>query len=670
MKNIRIPISFAAVICFAFPAYADMSVDLDTIVVSNARINQKDYKLASNVTVITQKQIAASNAQSIPDLLREAQGVTVYDNSTNKTAIIDMRGFGDSASRNVLILINDRKVNSIDVSGPDLEQIPMGAVERIEIIRGAGSVLYGDNAVGGVINIITKKGEGELHGKVGGVIGSYRSRGAHLELAGEKEKLSYFLYSKYMDGRGYRRNSDELAKDFNTHLGYQIFDRYSADVEVGWHEDDSGLPGGLSDSEIQTLGRRGTAFPDDTSSTTDRYVKVGLDGKPVINNTELGELAIDFLYRNKDTFDSFNRFGPFHTNRRIDTYGITGKYVFSRPVFDREIDFVTGIDYYDHTNDILGSGDNVDKITISKEEFGVYEYAQIETLDNLFVSTGTRYNRSTYEFNQHNVVVNAQETPDKWVNMGGLKYEYGKGSNLHFNWQQTFRFLATDEWYSTANFPGFGITPGLNLDLKQQSGVQYEVGLRHNWNNRFLWDITPYLMVNDNEIFFDPAAFGNSNYDKTRRVGLEFGQKIDLLKFIDLPLLDRLDLVTNYTYQNAKFDKGANNGKFIPMVPQHEVSQSLVVRIFQNYDFSLTGRYVGSRFAINDVRNETSPVKPYAVLDAKIAYKREYFEIFVGVNNILDRQYSNYVSKSTTSSNKLYYPSPERNFSMGVDVKF
>lgn len=652
---------------------AQASVDLDTIVVTGSRLEQKEYKIASNVTVMTQKQIEAYNANSLPDLLRYAQGLNIYDNGTNKTAVVDIRGFGDTAARNVLVLINGRKVNSIDVSGPDLSQIPIDAVERIEIIHGAGSVLYGDNAVGGVVNIITKKGKGDLHGKLGGSYGSYGSSGSRLELSGSEGKLgkfSYFVDSKYTDKHGYRDNSDELAKDFNTRLGYEFSQDYSGDVEFGWHEDDTGLPGGLLSADLASKGRRATTNPDDYSSTKDRYVKVNLKASPSVNDIYWGGVSVDLLYRNRDVFDSFNSFGPFHTKRSIDTYGIGGKYAFDRTIFNKEVNFVTGIDYYDNKNDILGSGDNVDDITIKKKEFGVYEHFQYELIDNVFVSTGTRYNRADYEFHQRNVVVDAEQTPDKWVNSGGLKYEYAKNSNLHFSWQQTFRFLSTDEWYSTANFPGFGITPGLDLDLKQQSGEQYEVGVKHEFNDAVVVGITPYLMVNKNEIFFDPVSFANSNYDKTRRFGIEFDQKTDLLKLLNISFLNKLDLITSYTYQIARFDKGPNDGKTIPMVPTHSASQTLYTEFFHHVNFSLTGRFVGARYAVNDVQNTTSLVKPHEVFDTKLAYKAKNYEIYAAVNNIFDMRYSDLVTKSTSSSDKSYFPAPERNYTVGMDVKF
>src|SRR3989338_689063 len=141
-------------------------------------------------------------------------------------------------------------------------------------------------------------------------------------------------------------------------------------------------------------------------------------------------------------------------------------------------------------------------------------------MDYVYVNGGNRYQKADYQFTQRNVPVDQQQKPDEDVSMGGMRYDYAPGSNLHFNVQQTFRFLATDEWYSSANFPDFGITPGLNTDLKQQTGIQYEAGVKHNFNDAMTVSVTPYLLDQKNEIFFDPLSFANSNYDKTRRFGV------------------------------------------------------------------------------------------------------------------------------------------------------
>lgn len=651
-------------------AQAAMAVDLQDITITPNRLAQKDYKISGNVTVITKDQIEASNSQSIPDILKESLGVYVTDNSTAKSSIIDIRGFGDTSSRNILVLINGRKINPIDISAPDLIQIPVEAVERIEIIRGSGSVLYGDNAVGGVVNIVTKKGEGNLKGRIGSTYGSYDAQTVDMEVQGYKNNISYYMYSKYNDQRGYRDNSDLLAKDFQGRFAYDFSEKISADLNVGWHKDVQELPGGLTGAQMESQGRKASAYPNDIAYTTDRFVQLELNLEPWPEDEYFGNFVLDFHYRNRDVYDEFNSFSPFHTKRSIDTQGITGKYIFDRRLFNREVNFVTGIDYYDHENDILGSGSNVDDITISKEEFGIFGFLQYELFEKLFVNSGTRYHQAEYAFSQRNVAVDQKERPDTWVSMGGLKYEYEKGSNIHLNVQQNFRFLSTDEWYSTANFPGFGITPGLNLGLDQQEGIQYETGVKHNFDNKALLSVTGYYLGLKNEIFFDPVTFANSNYDKTRRVGVEVGTKVDILEFFNWEFLNRLEFFSNYTYQDAEFVDGNSDGKQIPMAPEHQSSHGIIIEFLEKFNFSLIGRYVGSRFAINDVNNETARAKPYYVLDGKVAFKMKNFETFIAINNMANEEYSSVVSKSTTSSTKNYFPAPERNYTFGVSFKF
>ncbi len=653
-------------------------IDLGEIVVTASRMAQYDYKITGNVTVISREEIEASNAKNVPELLKQQLGVNVYDNNSLKTARIDIRGFGDTAAQNILVLVNDRRINAIDISGADLIQVPLEAIERIEVLRGAGSVLYGDNAVGGVVNIITKQGEGDLSGKVSALNGSYATSGTDMEVSGSKKfqwlglpnDVSYYVYSKYYDTKGYRINSDLLIKDYSTRLAYKVSDKLTLDLNSGWHEDDQGLPGGLNDTELRTLGRRGSADQDDFASTKDRYVQLTLDAKPWPEDIYFGEFVLDLYYRNRDVFDAFFTFGESSTKRKIDTKGVTGKYIFDRILFNREVNFITGIDFYEHENDIRGSGSNPDDLTISKDEYGIFGYLQSETVDDVFLNGGLRFHSANYTFTQRNAVMNQEETPEEWVWMGGLKYEYREGSNIYTNVQKTFRFLSTDEWYSSANFPDFGISPGLNTNLKQQTGIQYEVGIKHSFDEKIVASVTSYVMDLKDEIFFNPVGFKNDNYEKTRRIGIESGADVDILKFWDIGFLDKLKFFTNYTYQIPRFKKGANDGKEIPFVPRYQVSSGLITGFFDHFEMSLISRFVGSRFAINDTLNATPSIKPYYVTDWKLSYNLKNFEFYVGVNNIFDEKYFVYVVKSAFSTTKDHFPAPERNYILGANLKF
>jgi len=677
MKGIIFAISVGLV--FGIPVgltYAEENgnVELEKIIVTPTRIGQYDYKTGSNVTVIDSERIESSNARHIADILKEEAGIHYYDNSSAKTATIDIRGFGDTAGRNVLLLVDGRKVNPVDISGPNWMQIPIESVERIEVMRGAGSVLYGDNAVGGVVNIITKKGQGVLSGRAGVSAASYDSYKEDMELSGSSGEVSYYLYSRYYDGDGYRANNALRTKDCDTRVGYSFSEDMSFDLAAGWHEDDYGMPGGLDDQgELTQYGRRGSADEKDFASTKDRYIKLSMDARPWFDVTNSASFIVDVFYRNRDSYSWFNYGGwPSAQKYNIDTIGITTKYVYQGQIGKSDFNFVLGTDYYDTEHAILGSEWNYDELTITKREAGVYGYSEYEIGNNFFINSGARYQRADYVFDQKkSSVVYEKNNPSETVFMGGLKYDYAEGSNVHLSAQETFRFLATDEWYGTSLPPTY-TSGGLRPNLKHQKGIQYEIGIKHNFDNRLALSVTPYWIKFEDEIYVNPypSPGQNENYDKTRRKGIELGLVADLSEFVDIIYIENIKLSTNYTYQRAKFREGDYGNNDIPLTPCHQASANLTMELYEKYNLSLAGRYVGERYAINDTRNETPKMKDYFTFDSRLSYVKDALEIYAAVNNILDKRYFTYAAKSSSSAKKDYYPAPERNFEIGVSYKF
>ena len=118
----------------------EKEVILEEVVVTATRDKREIRKVPANITVVTREDIQNSNAQTVADALRSEVGLVVRDFLGNgKSASVDLRGFGETASGNTLVLIDGRRVNEIDLSGVDWLQIPLDQVERIEVVRGAGS---------------------------------------------------------------------------------------------------------------------------------------------------------------------------------------------------------------------------------------------------------------------------------------------------------------------------------------------------------------------------------------------------------------------------------------------------------------------------------------------------------------------------------------------------
>ncbi|MGV3628187.1 MAG: TonB-dependent receptor plug domain-containing protein, partial [Betaproteobacteria bacterium] len=161
MKRITKHKVLAATVALAVgtPGMAQQTVaTLDTVVVTASRFKERYDDKPVNMTVISAEDIRRSPAKTVPDLLAEQAGVQIHDFFGNNaaTTTIDLRGFGITATQNTLILVDGRRVSDIDQSGVQWSAVPLANVERIEIVRGGGSVLYGDGAVAGVINIITR----------------------------------------------------------------------------------------------------------------------------------------------------------------------------------------------------------------------------------------------------------------------------------------------------------------------------------------------------------------------------------------------------------------------------------------------------------------------------------------------------------------------------------
>ena len=243
---------FAGVLCWllgsAYLGYAlddqpasDETVTMGEVVVTGTRTQEQIEKVPANVTVITHKEIEDSNAKDVPDLLQTQVGVTVQNLLGNgKKVNVGLRGFGETDPYNTLVLVDGRRVNEIDLSGVDWTQIPLDQIERIEIVRGMGSVLYGDNAVGGVINIITKTPGKTPHAKVGFTSGSYGRNKESVSLSGGQDKVAASLFAAYDSTNGYRENNMFRAKDLGAKIVLDPSDMLRFNISGSHHSDKYG----------------------------------------------------------------------------------------------------------------------------------------------------------------------------------------------------------------------------------------------------------------------------------------------------------------------------------------------------------------------------------------------------------------------------------------------
>lgn len=173
MKSFRSIIAGACVLALPLSSLAD----LGPIVVTPTRTEQVQNNSSATVYVLNSKQIKSSGASTTSELLRGIPGVHIDDLFGNGTEVtISVRGFSSTSNANTLILVNGRRLNHSDTASPDLHHIFPKDIERIEVLVGSAGSLYGDQAVGGVVNIITRRPSANLH-RISTRLGSFNYRG-------------------------------------------------------------------------------------------------------------------------------------------------------------------------------------------------------------------------------------------------------------------------------------------------------------------------------------------------------------------------------------------------------------------------------------------------------------------------------------------------------------
>src|SRR5436309_7415703 len=272
--------------------------------------------VGASATVITAEDIAHSPQQTLPEIIAQVPGVQLqsfFGGVNGAKTSVDLRGFGAFATNNTLFLLNGRRLNDVDKGGFDLSTIPLNSIERIEITRGnSGVVLYGDNAVGGVINIVTNNGVSgpPVAIKAEAGYGSFNQRMANVSAALNSGPWSTSFYGNGFKSDGYRVNNALDQRNGIGNVNYSTPD-LTAFLTVTGDDQKLGLPGGrfvdpsIGLNELVT-DRRGTKTPFDYANKQGASATAGFT-KTLWNGVDL---IIDGGVRDKKQQAAFfNAFG-------------------------------------------------------------------------------------------------------------------------------------------------------------------------------------------------------------------------------------------------------------------------------------------------------------------------------------------------------------------------
>ncbi len=646
-----------ACLCLAvmpLQAYAD----LGPIVITPTRTEQAENKSSATVYVMSAQDIKTSGAVTTSELLRGIPGIQIDDLFGNGTEVsISVRGFSSTANANTLVLVNGRRLNYSDTAGPDLHHIFPRDIERIEVMVGSAGALYGDQAVGGVVNIITK-GPAENFHQVSTRLGSFDYRGIQFNSSMKlNESLGYRLSAETFKADHYRDHNAEENSNFSGMLEYRE-DANRLYFEIQEIGDELELPGALLEAEFEDDPKQiNPGFAEDFIDEDTSVYRVGYE-------RNLGEhnFSIDATSRETDADvlqSSRNIPSPEAGFTKRENSSVNPK-LYGNFDAGLGIPYVVGIDLEEADYELSLPNGGFPPIfppgvtTSSNEQKTESLYFQInpKVTEMLQLTFGMRSSSVENDMTDGFSFPGGIEVEDDiTVKELGLAYFIDGQTRISVRMDENFRFAKVNELALAA--------AGDILDT--QTGDSFEIGVDLTRGDHQLV-ASIYRLDLEKEIEFDPIDFVNTNLDETRRDGLTLS--------LFSQLSNDFGLKTEIGIVDAEFRSGAFDGKDISGVSDTIAKLRGDYRINDSFTTYLEYNYSSPRYAQGDNANEFGKIGSTTVYNAGIAYQYKAWEVNFRINNLADEKYADFVTNNGPPAGAVYQPSPERNFTLTAGYRF
>ncbi|MBI3582591.1 MAG: TonB-dependent receptor [Nitrospinae bacterium] len=555
--------------CLTTIAFAQESVEtLPEIVVTATRIEETPKEVTQDITVITKDDIEKKGVEFITDVFRSVPELNLVQNGgAGKNATLFLRG---GSPNQTVMMIDGVKVKSPTTGSLDLAGIITDDIERIEVIKGPQSTLYGSEAMAGVINIITKKGRGKPKLSISAEGGSFSTYKTTASISGAMDVWDYRVTASYFDTGGISaaKNGTEADgytnKSISTKIGLMPSDKLGVELNLRYFEDTSKLDsykwgvGLVDDLNYVQEGKHYLISAKGMFSILDSYEQT----------LTLSSIGDNLKFEDPDT--SSNR-------ASIDTTMQTADWQHNLYISDTT--FTGGIEYRKEAGEIR---DNFNKEVDNK---AFYLNGKIKLFDDSFIfNAGLR--------NDEHKTAGIKTT----YRTGGLYDFKPYGLKLKGNYGTGFRSPTLNELY----YPFFG-----NTNLKPEKSEGYDMGIEKDlYGDRLLLNATYFNQQYHDLIEYDFATFTAQNIGKAEIKGIELGLTAGITEDVNLKAshtnMDTVDKDSNKPLTRRPTNKFNSSieykgGKFIVIGEYTYVSErydSAVSRNLSQYSLvNLKGRY-------------------------------------------------------------------------------
>ncbi|RRQ22058.1 TonB-dependent receptor family protein [Thiohalobacter thiocyanaticus] len=649
-----------------------------TITITAPRLTRDLQRTPAAVTVVEQQDLRqARQGLGLDTALNRTPGV-LFRNRYNfaQNLRLSIRGFGARAPfgiRGVRILI-DGFPETLPDGQSQIDSIDLESIDRVELIRGPSSALYG-NAAGGVLQIHTADPPATPFAELQARAGSHDFRKLTVRGGGRRAAWGAQVSASRLDYDGYRRQSRTRKDLLNTKLTYDIDALRSIEAVLTALDQPYGEdPGGLTRSEVETDRRQAApnALALDSGQSV-RQRRLGIRYRD--RNLGSGEFSARLFHTRRDFEQQLPFPGPSRLQYERDFFGAGLDYTANTRLGKRPLRYTLGLEAarqrddrqrFEVDNDGRLTGQIQDALETATEA-GLYGQADLALSERMDLTLGGRYDRVEFDIDDRltpDGAASGSRTFDELSFTLGLGYQLQRDHRLYAAAGSAFETPSFTE-FSDPTEPGEGFDP----DLDPQQALNLELGAKGFIGKDLRYELALFRVETRDEIVqvaSEPDRFANAA--RTRRTGLEATLIHDIT--------DRLRLTSAYTHARYRFrqfvDAAGTDlaGRRLPGLPEQTLFTELAWRDPSGPYVILDGLAVGRVYADNANRE---PVAGYAVVNLRAgirgAWQGTELEVFAGLNNLTDRDYFSNV-RINAAAGRFFEPAPERNVHAGVRLRY
>ena len=641
---------------------------LEEVMVTTATKTEKNIEgVSASIIVITEEEIQKTGASTLDKILEKVPSINAQYGrfphpSASSKASISLRGMGANGT---LILVDGKRLSGETESPYEMTRITASMIERIEIVKGSMSTLYGSDAIGGVINIITKKVDKNVstldlkYGSNGD--GDAVNKNVNFTNRGSVDKLRYKINTSIDDTTPYKVNKsytqqainpssgadlngnsldnisgnydvtykdEATVKTIGTRLEYDFSDNFTAGLDLSYFTEDR--EGQYLGNASATSGGLITNTPVN-SEDKNRRIDISSDFKYLINDDlSMNTKVYRSYYKKRNYTDPLTFDGAtntkFSANVTIDTLESDLTYILN----DSNI-ITTGLEYRKETRDsgaINPDASSSEFITKVVNYKSLFIQDEIEISDTLNAIIGTRYD-------------NISNADNKITLQAGLVKEIAEDTSIRANYAQGYRtpdiaeLYVVSMYYKGAKRYGSEVINTIkteSYDLKPEQSQTFELSLSNKYENLssvftiFNNKVKDKIdLVSYNDSSSSTKYYTSENIDQVDIKGAEVSFDYDLNKDIDLGL--------NATYLKTEDE---STGKELTYTPDISASFSVNYKITNDLNTNLMLRYIGEQYSNS---TNTEQTNNYTLVDLGAQYQiNKNIEYYLGVDNIFNKE--------------------------------